>query len=281
VTALVAGGYAARDACRLLGLARSSYYYAAKTKDEACADAIVQVAHEHACYGTRRVTHELRRSVEPVPINRKRVQRVMREHGLLRPVKRRRRRTTQSKHGYGRYPNLVTQCQADHPDHIWVADITYVRLHETFIYLAVVLDVYTRMVRGWYVHRTLDHTLSLNALRQALQAGTPEIHHSDQGLHYAAPAYVALLREHGVRISMAAQGRPEENGYAERVMRTIKEEEVDLSDYDSFQDARQQLDTFIGDVYNRKRIHSALGYVTPAEFEAAYHQDQPSPLSQA
>ena len=130
-------------------------------------------------------------------------------------------------------------------------DITYVRLHETFIYLAVVLDVYTRMVRGWYVHRTLDHTLSLNALRQALRVGTPEIHHSDQGLHYAAPAYVALLREHGIRISMAAQGRPEENGYAERIMRTIKEEEVDLSDYDSFQDARQQLDTFIGDVYNR------------------------------
>lgn len=272
MSALVAEGYPTQAACRLMGLARSSYYYAAKAKDEAHAEAIVRVAHAHVSYGTRRVTHELRRGSEPVHVNRKRVQRVMRERGLLRPVKRRRRRTTQSKHGYGRYPNLVAQCRADHPDHIWVADITYVRLREGFIYLAVVLDVYTRMVRGWCVHRTLDHTLSLNALRQALQVGQPEIHHSDQGLHYAAPTYVRLLHEHGVRISMAAQGRPEENGYAERIMRTIKEEEVDLSDYDDFQDARQQLDKFIGDIYNRKRIHSALGYLTPSEFEAAYRQ---------
>ena len=278
---MVAEGYSVVDACRLVALARSSYYYSDKPEDEALENAVIQVAHEHVTYGTRRVTHQLRRCDEPIHINRKQVQRIMRKHALLRPVKRRKKRTTQSTHGFQRFPNLVEGVQASYPDQIWVADITYIRFRLSFIYLAAIMDVYTRMVRGWCVHPTLDQMLSLKALRQALIGGHPEIHHSDQGIHYAAPTYVALLHQHGVRVSMAAKGCPEENGYAERLMRTIKEEEVDLSEYDSFQDAREQLDDFFATVYNRKRIHSALGYQTPAEFEFAYRQAHAVPLSQA
>ena len=279
--ALVGQGYAVVDACRLANLARSSYYYSEKPENATLENVVVQVAHEHVTYGTRRVMHQLRRCDEPIHINRKQVQRIMRKHALLRPVKRRKRRTTQSTHGFQRFLNLVEGVRATYPDQIWVADITYIRFRLSFIYLAVILDVYTRMVRGWCVHPTLDQMLSLRALRQALIGGSPDIHHSDQGIHYAAPTYVALLRQHGVRVSMAAKGCPEENGYAERLMRMIKEEEVDLSEYDSFQDAREQLDDFFITVYNQKRIHSALGYQTPAEFESAYRQAHPVPLSEA
>jgi len=279
VSFLVANGYQATDACRLLGLARSSYYYDAKLRDTAIEEAVTRAAQEHVTYGTRRIVHELRRGPEPTYISRKQVQRIMRENNLLRPVKRRKKRTTQSNHGYATYPNLVEGVCAMHPDHIWAADITYVRLGSEFIYLAVVLDIYTRIIRGWHVYHALNQALSLTALHRALRGGTPEIHHSDRGIHYAASAYVTALNQHGVQISMAAKGCPEENGYVERVMRTIKEEEVDLSEYDNFEDARDQIDQFIGMVYNRKRIHSALGYQTPAEFEVAYHQAHAIPLS--
>jgi putative transposase len=278
VKELVADGYAIVDACRFIGLPRSSYYYAAKAKDEVVERAVIEVAEDHVTYGTRRVTHQLRRGDNPVHINRKQVQRIMREHDLLRPVKRRKKRTTQSNHGYGRYPNLIKDMDAAYPNHIWVADITYIRFGSGFIYLAVILDVFTRMIRGWHVHRSLDQMLSLNALYHALHDGHPKIHHSDQGVQYAATAYTAQLKQVGTRISMAERGCPEENGYAERIMRTIKEEEIDLSEYESFQDAREQIDYYIGVVYNQQRIHSALGYQTPAEFEAAYYRDHPAPL---
>ena len=195
--------------------------------------------------------------------------------GLLRPVKRRKRRTTNSQHPYPRYPNLVKGLDITRPDQVWVADITYIRLRNGFVYLAILMDVYTRMFRGWALSRSLDQELTLMALRKALSRRVPEIHHSDQGVQYAADAYVSLLKSHGVQISMAAIGKAEENGYAERVIRTIKEEEVDLSDYVDFADAAQQLGHFIEEVYQTKRIHSSLGYVTPAEFELAYFLDQP------
>lgn len=132
------------------------------------------------------------------------------------------------------------------------------------------MDVFTRAIRGWSLSRDLDMVLTLSALRSALTLCLPEIHHSDQGVQYAANEYVELLRQYGVQISMAAPGKPEENGYAERLMRTIKEEEVDLSEYRNFAEARTQIGRFIEAVYMTKRIHSALGYLTPAEFEAAY-----------
>ncbi len=153
-------------------------------------------------------------------------------------------------------------------------DITYIRLGVEFVYLAIVLDVFTRAIRGWHLSRSLDQELTLVALRMGLTDHVPQIHHSDQGIHYAATAYIDLLNERHIPISMAAVGKAEENGYAERFMRTVKEEEVDLSDYRDFADAQRQIGRFIEDVYNTKRIHSSLGYLTPAEFEADWLQSQ-------
>jgi putative transposase len=162
-----------------------------------------------------------------------------------------------------------------HPDQVWVADITYVRLREEFVYLAVVMDVFTRRVRGWELGRNLDQGLTLAALRRAMRGGRrPEVHHSDQGVQYAATADTDLLAGRGVAISMAAVGQPEENGFAERLMRTIREEEIDLTEYRDFADAYGQLGRFVNDVYNRKRIHSSLGYLTPAEFEQQWLRGQ-------
>lgn len=277
---LTSEGYPVGAACRLLELARSSFYYAARPdEDQEMAQRVEAVARAHPTYGTRRVTQQVCRESGGWRINRKRVQRIMRACHVLQPCKPRGRRTTNSAHGWPRFPNRVRGLSITHPDLLWVADITYIRLGHGFVYLAVVMDVYTRLVRGWQLSRFLDASLSLDALRQALASHTPLIHHSDQGIHYTHPAYVELLQQQAVRISMAAPGRPEENGYAERVIRTIKEEEVDLSEYRTFQEAREQIGAFIEQVYNLKRIHSALGYLTPREYEQAYQQADGVPLS--
>jgi transposase InsO family protein len=186
-------------------------------------------------------------------------------------------RTTDSQHAYLRYPNLVKDLEIIHPDQVWVSDITYIRLHDDFVYLAIILDVFTRAIRGWCLSRTIDQQLTLDALRAALQGKPPLIHHSDQGLQYAAHAYVNLLQAHQVQISMATVGKADENGYAERFMRNIKEEEVDLSEDLDFADAHGQIGVFIQDVYMTKRIHSALGYLTPVEFENAWRRSQIQP----
>ena len=198
----------------------------------------------------------------------------MAQKGLLRSVKRSKKRTTDSEHPYPRYPNLVKELETTYPDQVWVSDITYIRLEREFVYLAIILDVFTRSIRGWCLSRTLDQELTLTALRAALGYRLPGIHHSDQGVQYAANAYVDMLKDHGIQISMAAIGKAEENGYAERFMRTIKEEEVDLSDYQDFRDASSQIGRFIEDVYMTKRIHSSLEYLTPSEFELAYRLAQ-------
>jgi putative transposase len=187
-------------------------------------------------------------------------------------VKRARYRTTDRQHPYPRYPNLVADLEITRPEQVWVCDVTYVRLGKGFVFLAIVMDVFTRAVRGWNLGRNLDTELTLVALQHALSLCVPEIHHSDQGVQYAAQAYTDVLKQYGIQISMARQGKPEENGYAERVMRTIKEEEVDLSEYLDLDDARRQIGCFIEDVYMTKRIPSALGYLTPAEFETAWRR---------
>ena len=193
---------------------------------------------------------------------------------LLRPVKRPKKRTTDSQHPYPRYPNRVKNLPVTRPDQVWVSDVTYIRLRNEFVYLAIIMDVYARGMRGWCSSRTLDQELTLTALRAALTVSVPDIHHSYQGVQYAAHAYIDLLRQHHIQISMAAIGKAEENGYAERVIRTIKEEEVYLSEYLDFADAARQIGHFIEDVYMTKRIHSALGYLTPAEFELAFRLAQ-------
>lgn len=273
--------YCVNAGCALLGLAPSTYYYQPVQTDECELEAAIrEIAGQYPTYGTRRVTHQLRRAPYQMQVNRKRVQRIMAQKGLLRPQKRRKKRTTDSEHPYPRYPNLVKDLEVVRPDQVWASDITYVRLHQDFVYLAVVLDVFTRAIRGWCLSRVLDQELTLTALRRALQTGQPEIHHSDQGVQYAAYDYIGLLKVHGIQISMAAVGKAEENGYAERLMRTIKEEEVELSEYLDFRDALNQIGHFVEDVYMTKRIHSSLGYLTPVEFETdwwTFHSVEASP----
>jgi putative transposase len=164
------------------------------------------------------------------------------------------------------------------PDQVWVSDITYIRLRDEFVYLAVIMDVFTRSIRGWHLERSLDQTLTLIALDRALAGHTPEIHHSDQGIQYAAAAYIQMLRAAGAEVSMAEIGEAWQNGYAERLIRTIKEEEVDLSEYECYTDAVSQLGQFLNDVYMHKRIHSSLGYLTPAEFEEQWRRGRKQPL---
>jgi transposase InsO family protein len=260
-------------ACGVLGLSRSSYYYCSQPQPEDdLKEAIQSMAGQFPTYGTRRIAHQLRRPPYRYAVGRKRVQRLMRSMKLLRPVKRVRLRTTNSGHGFPRFPNLMQGLAVSRPDQVWVADITYIRLNHGFVYLAVLMDVFTRSIRGWHLSRSLDQSLSLYALQQALVHRCPELHHSDQGIHYAFKNYVQVLKDHKVQISMASVGKPEENGYAERLMRTIKEEEVELSEYNDLDDAREQIGRFLEDVYMTKRIHSALGYVTPAEFEMLWQE---------
>ena len=255
--------------CRTLGCPRSSYYYQAKGRDDqVLKEALKQVAGTWPTYGYRRLTAQLRR--EGWPVNGKRIRRLMGELGLQGKVYRKKRRTTNSDHPFPRYPNLVQELEVVRPDQVWVADITYVRLQREFVYLAVIMDLFTRCIRGWHLGRSLSQELTLVALEQALAKRTPEIHHSDQGVQYAATAYVQLLEATGVQISMAEVGQAWQNGYAERIMRTIKEEEVDLSEYQDYWDAYRQIGQFLEDIYMQKRIHSSLGYLTPVEFESQW-----------
>ncbi len=264
--------------CRVLDLPRSTQYYQSIGRDEAeLRQALEAAAQEFPTYGSRRLTQQVRRLPYRLVAGRTRVRRLMGELGLKRRPKRRLCHTTNSQHGSGRYPNLVAERVAAVPDEIWVSDITYIRLHREFIYLAVVMDVFTRTIRGWNLGRSLGQALTLVALERALVRQRPQIHHSDQGVQYAAPAYIQALQQAGVTISMAAVGEPRENGYAERLIRTIKEEEVALAEYEDFEDALRQIGHFIDDVYRTKRIHSALGDLTPAEFEAAWGSQHSDP----
>lgn len=260
--------YPIRLVCRLLGVPRSSVYYAPQPVPDAEAifkTALLDLAGEWPTYGYRRLTMMMRRL--DWPVNAKRVRRWMHELNLSGGAPKRTTRTTDSNHAFPRYANVVQDLEITRPDQVWVADITYIRLRKEFVYLAVLMDVFTRCLRGWHLGRNLDHGLTLAALERALVVATPEVHHSDQGVQYAATAYVERLQKLNVTLSMAAIGEPRENGYAERLMRTIKEEEVNLSEYQDFADAQRQLMRFLDDVYNVKRIHSALGYLTPREFE--------------
>ena len=266
--------YPIRLVCRLLGVPRSSLYYSPRPVPDAEAmfkTALLDLAGEWPTYGYRRLTAMMRRL--DWPVNSKRVRRWMNELNLTGAPPTRTHRTTNSNHDFPRYPNLVQDLEITRPNQVWVADITYIRLRQEFVYLAVLMDVFTRNIRGWHLARSLDQGLTLASLERALLIATPEIHHSDQGMQYAATVYVERLQQLHVALSMAAVGEPRENGYAERLMRTIKEEEVNLSEYRDFADARRQIGRFIEDVYNVKRIHSSLGYLTPTEFEAQWRSE--------
>jgi putative transposase len=262
-----------RHLCALLGVSRSWFYTTQQAQQPdamapALRAAIEQIVLEFAGYGYRRVTAALQRAGWQV--NHKRVLRIMREEALLCQLKRRWVPTTDAQHGLRVYPNLLGGLALQRIDQAWVADISYIRLPRCFVYLAVVLDAYSRRCIGWKLSKTIDTQLALDALERALnsrQVRAGLIHHSDRGVQYASSAYVERLLSVGAQISMSGKGNPYDNAKAESFFKTLKYEEVYLKDYRDFQEAEENIGPFIEDVYNQKRLHSSLGYLPPIEFE--------------
>jgi len=271
------GARAVKVLSAAVGVSRASYYRhrqrAAPVSKPNLAETslrqtIGSIALEMPAYGYRPMTAELQR--RGLLVNRKRVLRLMRQDNLLCRRKRSFIITTDSAHSLKVFPNLARGLVVTAVDQLWVADITYIRLRRQFVYLAVVLDAFSRRVIGWQLDRHLTSELTVKALQMALAKRSVTaslIHHSDRGVQYAAADYVSLLIKHQIRISMSRPGNPYDNAKAERFMRTLKYEEVHLTEYETLVEARASIRRFIEDVYNRKRLHSALGYRPPVEFE--------------
>jgi len=264
-----------------MNLPRSSFYYTPKTRkispeDQALENRIEEITEEFPKAGYRKVTRQLHR--EGNPVNHKKVHRIMREKGLLVQKTRRFVRTTDSNHPYPVYPNLIRNLQITSLNQVWVADITYIRIAVGFVYLAVILDLCSRKAIGYSISRNIDTALSLSALRMAIQNRNPPagvIHHSDQGVQYAAHDYIDELKSHGLQISMSRRGNPYDNAFAESFMKTIKTEEVYLWEYRTVEDVLRRLPYFIEQVYNQKRLHASLDYVPPTEYEAMLLSQNP------
>ena len=258
--------YSVRQICETLGINKSTLYYQPKKDlcEEVLRDEIEKLAAAYPIYGYRRITKLLVNQGHSVGYRR--VARLMKAENLSVSVKRV-CQTTRSLEDTRNYVNRVQSLEVSRADQVWVADILYVRLKRRFISVALLMDVSTRMIRGWQLSQHLMQSLTLNPLEQALCQSVPEIHHSDQGVQYLSHAYLSTLRHHGIEISVARRGCPWENGYAERPIRTLKEEEVHLNAYENIHEARERIGQFITQVYHHKRPHSALGYLTPVEFQ--------------
>jgi transposase InsO family protein len=266
-------GFQSGRACEIARVSLAGFYrhyaeHEPRQADMAVRDGIHRIALENRFYGYRRVTAELAR--QGMAVNHKRVSRLMRADNLLAVRKRRFALTTDSRHDYVVYTNLAARLTLTGINQLWVADITYVRLRETFLYLAIVMDAYSRRVVGWELGEDLRAQLALGALNRALADRRMEpgiVHHSDRGVQYCCQAYVEKLQACGFVISMSRTGNPYDNAKAESFMKTLKTEEVYLHRYRDQEDARACIQSFIEEVYNRKRLHSALGYLSPEAFE--------------
>ena len=258
--------YSVREICETLGFTRSNFYYQPKIdpSEDVLRDEIEQVAARYPTYGYRRITKLLVN--QGYTVGYRRVARLMKSGNLSVAVKRA-CQTTRSTDEVQPWENRLKTLEVCRCDQVWVGDITYVRLKGHFVYLALLMDVFTRMIRGWKLSQHLTQSLTLKPLQEALCQSVPEIHHSDQGVQYLSNAYLSTLRGHGIEISVAQRGCPWENGYAERLIRTLKEEEVHLNVYEDIYEARERIGHFITQVYHQKRPHSALAYLTPLEFQ--------------
>ena len=259
--------------CQMTGLNRAGFYRwraprQATPVEVELRDEMQKVAVEWPAYGYRRIAHELQN--RGFQVNHKRVLRMMREDNLLCVRRRAFMVTTDSRHNLPVYPNLARGKMPTAINQLWVADITYIRLRMEFVYLAVVLDAFSRRVVGWALGRTLEAELVVAALRTALVERRPPpglVHHSDRGVQYASQVYIDMLKQHHATVSMSRKGNPYDNAACESFMKTLKQEEVYRSEYRDFQEARSRIEEFLERVYNRKRLHSALGYLPPAQFE--------------
>jgi transposase InsO family protein len=259
--------------CQMTGLNRAGFYRwrvprQATPVEMELRDQMQKVALEWPAYGYRRITSELQQ--RGFAVNHKRVLRMMREDNLLCVRRRGFVVTTDSRHTLPIYPNLAREIKPTAINQLWVADITYIRLRTEFVYLAVVLDAFSRRVIGWALGRTLQAELTMTALRMALIERQPKpglVHHSDRGVQYASQDYTEMLKQHSATISMSRKGNPYDNAKAESFMKTLKSEEVYRNEYRDFHEAHAGIGEFLERVYNQKRLHSALGYLPPAEFE--------------
>ena len=259
--------------CQMTGLNRAGFYRwraprQATPVEMELRDEMQKVALQWPAYGYRRITRELQK--RGFEINHKRVLRMMREDNLLCVRRRMFVVTTDSRHNLPIYPNLAREMKPSAINQLWVADIAYIRLRTEFVYLAVILDAFSRRLVGWALGRTLEAELAVAALRMALLERKPSlglVHHSDRGVQYASEAYTEMLKQHQAVISMSRKANPYDNAACESFMKTLKQEEVYRNEYRDFHEVRSRIGEFLEGVYNRTRLHSALGYLPPAEFE--------------
>ena len=267
-----------------MGLPSSSFYYKPDPQqqrrrdqqDQKLRDQIERIHEEFPGYGYRRIAIALKR--RGIRVNGKHLRRVMKQFDLRPITWRTFVRTTDSGHTLPVHPNRIKNRQVRAINEVWVADITYIRIRSSFVYLAAILDLYSRRIVGWAISKRIDTELCVTALQMALETRSARgcIHHSDRGVQYASATYVSLLHQHGLHISMSAKGNPYDNAFMESFYKTLKYEEVHLQNYETYEDVLERLPFFLEEVYNRKRLHSSLGYVPPSEFEAAVLNMKPA-----